>query len=151
MISIRNCASRTSIIASAFVMAAACAQTQRPDDLLVMSLEMHEQSPGLMPFGLQGSERLTDVDLSEARVAFRSCGTTLSRWERLPSRSRADAGLTHYWRCTSNGVTTIAEVYWGGALGVEGHTGLDGVRFAACSPNRCPTEPHAAFEPATVT
>ena len=151
MNAIRNRVSRTSIIAAAFVAAAACAETLSPDDLLVMSLKMHEESPGLLPFGYQGSEHLIGVDLPEARVAFRSCGTTLSRWERLPSRTDGSNGLYHYWSCTSDGVTTIAEVYWGGSLGVEGHTGLDGVRFAACSPNRCPTEPYAAFEPATGT
>lgn len=145
----RNRASRTSIIGAAFVAVAACAQPLSPDELLVMSLEMHDRSPALMPFGYEGSERLTAVDLSEARDAFQSCGTTLSRWERLPSHSDPDAGLTHYWRCTSNDVTTIAEVYWGGSLGVEGHLGLDGVRFAACSPSRCPTQPYASFEPAT--
>lgn len=143
----RNRASRTSIIGTAFVTVAACAQSGSPDELLVMSLEMHDRSPALMPFGYDGSERLRGVGLSEARVALRSCGTTLSQWERLPSHSAPDAGLTHYWRCTSNGVTTIAEVYWGGALGVRGHTGIDGVRFAACSTSMCPSEPFASFEP----
>lgn len=140
---------RTSITAAAVLAAIACAETPTPDDLLIMSLEMHDESAALMPFGHEGSERLTGVHLSEARAAFRSCGPTLSRWERLSSRSTGDVGLTHYWRCTLNGVTIIAEVYWGGALGVEGHTGLDGVRFAACSPSRCPTQPYASFERAT--
>jgi len=142
----RKSAVAPSIILAAVVAAAACDNIDRPEDLLVMKLQMHERSPWLMAFGQEGSELLAGVDLSEARAALQICGTTLSQWERLPPRSDPDLGLTHYWRCLANDVTVIAEVYWGGALGRQGHIGTDGVRFAACLPSRCPAEPSGAFE-----
>ena len=137
------------MVASAVGAAAmGCASRLTPDDLLRMSLQMHERSPYLEAFGDQsaGRGRFVGVTPPDAQAAFEACRSEPARWERLPSRSEPDEGLTHYWRCTSRSTTVFAEVYWGGGLGGEGHIGLDGVRYAACSPTRCDSDPHLPFE-----
>lgn len=147
MNAIKDHALRSLITAAAVVAVAGCENNLGPDDLLVMSLGSLEENSSLYTFEQSsGSERLAGVGMSEARAALRACGTELSQWERFPSLSHPDLGLYHYWRCTSDDVTIIAEVYWGGAMGLKGHLGTDGVRYSACEPRQCPTRLYAPFE-----
>lgn len=136
-----------SVGAMTVALVGACGSPPTPDSVFEMALAMHARSPAFGAFGGLGRTRdhLNGVPESAALSALDACGARASGWERLPSVDESDRGLHHYWRCERAGVVVVAEVYWGGSLGVPGHTGTDGVRFAACWAAQCPSNAAEAF------